>query len=241
MTISSSLPNSFSKERYSIFLGIFFKSLQGSYITPQTKVTSNQNITLMIDNIKSFTPLLINSTVSNYSLNDFIISNITIPFIFDILIEIENNINAIHILKSNCFFEITIKDIVFNLDDHIIAKLPSIFNINEENVIVKVPNSITMFPLLEFITSKKEFSKVIINEVLYPKMNQILTTEFNLTGNAGASGSGGKGSGANWTHQGGASVYNGYGKGQGCSTSEYASRRYWIAGTGGYAKIVFKK
>lgn len=70
---------------------------------------------------------------------------------------------------------------------------------------------------------------------------QPLTTEFNLTGNAGASGSGGKGSGANWTHQGGASVYNGYGKGQGCSTSEYASRRYWIAGTDGYVKIVFKK
>ena len=96
-------------------------------------------------------------------------------------IEIENNINAIHILKSNCFFEITIKDIIFNLDAHITAKLPSIFNINEENVIVKAPNSITMFPLLEFITSKKDFSKMIINEVLYPKMNQILTTEFNLT------------------------------------------------------------
>ena len=63
--------------------------------------------------------------------------------------------------------------------------------------------------------------------------------EFNKTGTAGASGSGGKGSGANWTHQGGASVYNGYGKGQGCSTSEYASRRYWIAGTGGYIRIVY--
>ena len=180
ITISSSLPSSFSKERYSKFLDIFFKSLQGSYITPQMKVTSNQNITLIIDNIKSFTPLLINSTVSNYSLNDFIISNITIPFIFDILIEIENNINAIHILKSNCFFEITIKDIVFNLDNHITAKLPSIFNINEENVIIKAPHSITMFSLLEFITSKKDFSKIIINEILYPKMNQILTTQFNL-------------------------------------------------------------
>ena len=59
----------------------------------------------------------------------------------------------------------------------------------------------------------------------------------NLTGNAGASGSGGKGSGANWTHNGGASVYEGYGKGQGCSTSEYAARRYWINGTDGYVNI----
>lgn len=59
----------------------------------------------------------------------------------------------------------------------------------------------------------------------------------NLTGNSGASGSGGKGSGANWTHNGGVSVYEGYGKGQGCSTSEYASRRYWINGTDGYVNI----
>lgn len=66
-----------------------------------------------------------------------------------------------------------------------------------------------------------------------------LTIELNTAGNAGAYGSGGKGSGANWTHQGGASVYEGYGKGQGCSTSEYASRRYWIAGTGGIVRITY--
>lgn len=60
---------------------------------------------------------------------------------------------------------------------------------------------------------------------------------LNSTGKSGASGSGGKGSGANWTHNGAESVYKGYGKGQGCSTSEYASRRYWISGTDGYAKI----
>lgn len=59
----------------------------------------------------------------------------------------------------------------------------------------------------------------------------------NLSGKAGASGSGGKGSGANWTHNGADSVWEGHGKGQGCSTSEYAARRYWIAGTNGYAKI----
>lgn len=64
-----------------------------------------------------------------------------------------------------------------------------------------------------------------------------LSIELNTAGNAGAYGSGGKGSGANWTHNGAASVYKGYGKGQGCSTSEYASRRYWIAGTAGYIKI----
>ena len=61
--------------------------------------------------------------------------------------------------------------------------------------------------------------------------------ELNTKGNAGSSGSGGKGSGANWTHNGAASVYKGHGKGQGCSTSEYGSRRYWIAGTNGYVKI----
>lgn len=64
-----------------------------------------------------------------------------------------------------------------------------------------------------------------------------LRTFLSSAGKAGSSGSGGKGSGANWTHNGGDSVYNGYGHGQGCSTSEYAARRYWIAGTGGYAKI----
>ena len=58
---------------------------------------------------------------------------------------------------------------------------------------------------------------------------------MNKQGNAGTSGNGGKGSGANWTGNGGASVYKDYGKGQGCSTSEYANRRYWINGTGGYA------
>ena len=68
---------------------------------------------------------------------------------------------------------------------------------------------------------------------------QPLTTSLNTKGNAGAYGSGGKGSGANWTHNGAASVYEGYGKGQGCSTSEYANRRYWIAGTPGYVRIKY--
>lgn len=66
---------------------------------------------------------------------------------------------------------------------------------------------------------------------------QPLKTFVDRTGKNGASGSGGKGSGSNWTHDGGESIYMGYGKGQGCSTSEYAARRRWIAGTGGYAKI----
>lgn len=61
---------------------------------------------------------------------------------------------------------------------------------------------------------------------------------LNSVGRAGSSGSGGKGSSANWTHAGGDSVYNGYGHGQGCSTSEYASSRRWINGTGGYLKVV---
>lgn len=64
-----------------------------------------------------------------------------------------------------------------------------------------------------------------------------IKTVINTSGKAGASGSGGKGSGANWTHNGAESVYGGYGKGQGCSTSEYANRRYWIAGTNGYARV----
>lgn len=68
---------------------------------------------------------------------------------------------------------------------------------------------------------------------------QPLTTSLNTKGNAGAYGSGGKGSGPNWTHNGAASVYEGHGKGQGCSTSEYAGRRYWIAGTPGYVRIKY--
>lgn len=64
-----------------------------------------------------------------------------------------------------------------------------------------------------------------------------METLLNSAGKAGAYGSGGKGSGANATMQGGASVYKNYGAGQGCSTSEYAARRYWIDGTGGFVKI----
>lgn len=61
----------------------------------------------------------------------------------------------------------------------------------------------------------------------------------NTAGNAGSYNSGGKGSAAAATCAGGDSVYNGYGKGQGCKTSEYASRRSWINGTNGYVKIVY--
>lgn len=63
------------------------------------------------------------------------------------------------------------------------------------------------------------------------------STTLNRAGNTGASGSGGKGSAAPATINGGASVYNGYGQGQGCKTSEYARNRSWINGTGGYAEI----
>lgn len=66
------------------------------------------------------------------------------------------------------------------------------------------------------------------------------STTLNKAGNAGVSGSGGKGGGAGATINGGASVYNGYGKGQGCVVSEYAAKRSWINGTGGYVKIVYK-
>lgn len=64
-----------------------------------------------------------------------------------------------------------------------------------------------------------------------------LSITMNKAGNAGTSGSGGKGSAAAKTVSGGASVWGGYGKGQGCKTSEYASKRGWINGTGGYVRI----
>lgn len=67
-----------------------------------------------------------------------------------------------------------------------------------------------------------------------------VSTTLNTAGNAGNSGSGGKGGGAGATINGGASVYNGYGKGQGCVVSEYANKRSWINGTAGYVKIVYK-
>jgi hypothetical protein len=69
---------------------------------------------------------------------------------------------------------------------------------------------------------------------------QPLASVVNQAGNAGASGSGGKGSAAAAVINGGGSVWGGYGKGQGCATSEYASKRYWINGTSGYVKIVYK-
>jgi hypothetical protein len=66
-----------------------------------------------------------------------------------------------------------------------------------------------------------------------------LSIEMNVTGNAGSYGYGGKGSSWPPAHcEGGVSVYEGYGKGQGCVTSEYAGARYWKNGTDGYVKIV---
>lgn len=64
-----------------------------------------------------------------------------------------------------------------------------------------------------------------------------LSITMNKAGNAGTSGSGGKGSSAARIVSGGASVWGGYGTGQGCKTSEYASKRGWINGTGGYVRI----
>ena len=64
-----------------------------------------------------------------------------------------------------------------------------------------------------------------------------VSTVLNTAGNAGSYNSGGKGSAAAATCAGGDSVYAGYGRGQGCKTSEYASKRSWINGTNGYVKI----
>ena len=61
---------------------------------------------------------------------------------------------------------------------------------------------------------------------------------MNVAGNAGKYNSGGKGSSnPPKTCAGGASVYEGYGTGQGCIVSEYARDRRWINGTGGFAEI----
>lgn len=59
----------------------------------------------------------------------------------------------------------------------------------------------------------------------------------NKAGNPGKYNSGGKGSASAATCAGGESVYEGYGKGQGCKTSEYARKRSWINGTGGFAEV----
>ena len=63
------------------------------------------------------------------------------------------------------------------------------------------------------------------------------STTINSAGNAGFYNSGGKGSAAAAVCAGGASVYLDYGRGQGCRTSEYASKRSWINGTNGYVRI----
>lgn len=65
-----------------------------------------------------------------------------------------------------------------------------------------------------------------------------ISTEMNTKGNSGSYNSGGKGSSGAATYNGGASVYGGYGKGQGGTTGEYASYRTWKNGTAGYVKIV---
>lgn len=59
----------------------------------------------------------------------------------------------------------------------------------------------------------------------------------NKAGNAGRYNSGGKGSADAAVCAGGESVYEGYGTGQGCKTSEYARKRSWINGTGGIAEV----
>ena len=67
-----------------------------------------------------------------------------------------------------------------------------------------------------------------------------ISIELNSAGNPGKYNYGGKGS--SWppaTCAGGDSVYEGYGKGQGCVTSEYAGSRRWIAGTGGFVRITY--
>ena len=67
----------------------------------------------------------------------------------------------------------------------------------------------------------------------------VVKTTLSKAGNAGHYNSGGKGSDAPAYCAGGASVYNNYGTGQGCRTSEYANNRSWVAGSGGYIKIVY--
>ena len=62
--------------------------------------------------------------------------------------------------------------------------------------------------------------------------------EMNSKGNSGSYNSGGKGSQASAYCAGGKSVYEGYGAGQGCYTSEYSGGRWWVNGTDGYVKIV---
>lgn len=63
------------------------------------------------------------------------------------------------------------------------------------------------------------------------------TTILSRAGNAGVYVTGGKGGAAAAIAEGGASVYNGYGKGQGAATSEYANKRYWINGSGGFVQV----
>ena len=66
-----------------------------------------------------------------------------------------------------------------------------------------------------------------------------LTIELNTAGNPGKYNSGGKGSSPSAYCAGGASVYNGYGTGQGGYASEYSGGRRWVAGTAGYVKITY--
>lgn len=66
-----------------------------------------------------------------------------------------------------------------------------------------------------------------------------VSTTLNTAGNEGVYNTGGKGSSPAAVCAGGASVYNDFGRGQGCKTSEYANRRSWIDGTSGYVKIVY--
>lgn len=69
-------------------------------------------------------------------------------------------------------------------------------------------------------------------------LSPVLTT-LNTAGNTGNYASGGKGSSAGPRIYGGASVYAGFGEGQGCRPSEYSSGRRWFDGTSGYVKIVY--
>ena len=178
--ISLSNVYAFPIERYSRFVNIFFRSLHGEFPSPQQTIPITPNINISVSNIKSFTPLLNDTFISEFSFNHFNVSNITMTFIMDLHAELGNSNNPLVGLKSNILYEISFKNIIFDIHNKITAKLNEISYTHNDDIEVQLSKSISMFSYLDSLIQEKEFNRLIINEVIANQIQFMLSYEINL-------------------------------------------------------------
>lgn len=178
--ISVSTIYSFPIERYSRFVNIFFRSLHGELPSPHNNIPITPNFNISISNIKSFTPLLNDSFISEFSFNHFNVSNITMTFIMDLHAELGNSGNPSVGLKSNILYEISFNNILFDIHNKVTAELKEISYTYDDDVVVQLSKSISIFSYLNSLIQEKDFNKLIINEVISNQIQFLLSSEINL-------------------------------------------------------------